>query len=299
MKTCQQILAASVAVLCLWSNSSARAQAVSHIHIYAGVSNEIPYNPQPGTPLWFKNGTAWDIHSNGGDSQSPACIYLDNNYPAVYPGQYQTATTFVGLAATFYSGGIPDPDAASPGTYIELRFVSLQGPAGGTLTIWDENIDPLNPPVMLSVPVGTTNGQDRMNLSQGDPMDPGSDPYGHIHNRRITVDKPGLYVVGLQLLDTSNNGPDGGPVHTPSTTNYFYFQAGLWLSDFSRSNGVAMARFGLPNYSTNFVFEASTNLARTNWTASQNISGQNQLMWVTDTNATTPSRFYRLRMGKD
>lgn len=281
------------------ANVVAYAQAVSHIHIYAGVSNEIPSNPQPGTPLWFKNGSAWDINSNGGYSQSPACIYLDDNYPEVYPGKFQTATTFVGLAATFSGGGIPDSDAASLGTYIELRFVSLQGPVGGTLTIWDENINPLDPPAILSVPVGTTNGQSRMNLSKGDPMDPGSDPYGHIHNRRITVDKPGLYVVGVQLLDTANNGPEGGPIHAPSLTNYFYLQAGVWLSDFSRSNNVATARFGLPNYSTNFVFEVSTNLARTNWTAIQSIAGQNQMTWVTDTNATTPSRFYRIRMGSD
>jgi hypothetical protein len=277
--------------LCL----SASAQTISHIHIYAGVSNEVPYSPQPGTPLWFKNGADWDINSNGGYTQSPACIYLDDNYPAVYPEQFQTATTFVGLAATFFSGGIPDPDAASIGTYIELRFVSLQGPAGGALTIWDENLNPLNPPVMLSVPVGTTNGQARLNLSSGDPMDPNSDPYGHIHNRRITVNKPGLYVVGLQLLDTSSNGPGGGPLHTPSTTNYFYFQAGIWLSDFSRSNGVATARFGLPNYSTNFVFEATTNLSLHNWTVLQSISGQNQMAWVTDPGATAPRRFYRLR----
>ena len=125
MKIHERILTILSAAGFILLSSVATAQPVSHIHIYAGVSNEIPYGPQPGTPLWFKNGSTWDTNSNGGYSQSPACIYLDDNYPEVYPGQFQTATTFVGLAATFSGGGLPDKDAASLGTYIELRFVNL------------------------------------------------------------------------------------------------------------------------------------------------------------------------------
>ena len=276
---------------CIFSSSTLHAQ---HAHIYAGALGQ-----DPGDPLWFVTGSIWDTNSYGGYTQSPACVYLDNNLPATYPGLYQTATTFVSLPATIFNGG-PAPYAASLGAYLEMKFVSLQGPAGGSLTLWDENTDPQHPQVMFTVPVGTRNGTNQYNLSEGDPSDPESDPYGHIHGRRFTCDKPGLYTVGLQLVDTSQNGPDGGPIHTPSDVTYFYFQAGLWLSDFSRSNQIATARFGLPGY-TNFVFEASTNLARTNWTTIQTVAGttHSELRWVTDTNAASPMRFYRIRMGNN
>jgi len=274
---------------CIFAGATVHAQ---HAHIYAGAPGQ-----NPGDALWFVNGSIFDTNSYGGFSRSPACIYLDNNLPAIYPGLYQTATTFVSLPATIFNGG-PAPYAASPGAYLEMRFVSLQGPAGGSLKVWDETSNPQNPDMIFTVPAGTSSGTNRLNLSEGDPSDPQSDPYGHIHGRRITVDQPGLYTVGLQLVDTSANGPNGGPIHAPSNTNYFYFQAGLWLSDFSRSNGTVTARFGLPGFA-NFVFEASTDPARTNWTTVQTITGttHSELRWVTDPNATMPNRFYRIRMG--
>lgn len=271
--------------------------AQSHAHIYAGVLGQTPFNPAPGEPLWFQNANLWDINSYGGYPQSPACIYLETNIPDLYPGLYQTATTFAALPATIFNAG-PSPYAAGFGTYIELRFVSLTGPAGGSLTLWNEIDDPQNPSVMFTLPVGATGGTNHYNLSEGDPSDPSADPYGHIHGRRFTVDKPGLYTLGLQLVDTSHNGPDGGPVQSPSTTNYFYLQAGLFISDFSRSKGVATARFGLPG-NTDFVLEASPTVTGTNWTAIQTITGtsHSELRWVMDTNATAPARFYRIRKG--
>lgn len=277
---------------CLLTRPAAGAE---HAHLYAGVLCQTPFNPTPGEPLWFANGSDWETNSYGGFTQSPACIYFDDNLPAVYPGQFQTATTFAALAATIFKGG-PSPYAASLGTYIELRIVSLHGPAGGVLTLWNERPDPNSPTVILAIPVGTANGTNQLNLSEGDPSDPESDPYGHIHGRRFTLNKPGLYTLGLQLLDTSGNGPGGGPIHTASSTNYFYLQAGLWLSDFSRSNNVVTARFGLPGY-TNFVFEASPTVPGTNWVTIQTVAGtdHSELRWVRDLNAVGPTRFYRIR----
>jgi hypothetical protein len=271
--------------------------AQSHAHIYAGVLCQTPFNPLPGEPLWFVNGSVWDTNSYGGYTQSPACIYLESNLPDLYPGLYQTATTFSALPATIFNAG-PSPYAPGFGTYVELKFISLAGPAGGSLTLWNEMDDPAHPAVMFTIPVGTTSGTNHYNLSEGDPTDPSADPYGHIHGRRFTLDKPGLYTLGLQLVDTSNNGPDGGPVQSQSEVTYFYFQAGLTLSDFSRSNNVAVARFGLPGF-TNYVFEASPTITGTNWTTIQNITGtsHSELRWVTDINATAPSRFYRIRKG--
>jgi hypothetical protein len=261
-----------------------------HAHVYAGAQSQTP-----GAPLYFQNADVWDTNSYGGYSQAPACIYFESNYPALYPGLYQTATTFSALPATIFTGG-PSPYAAALGTYIELKFVSLQGPPGGALTVWNEIDDPAHPSVMLTLAVGTTNGMSRFNLSEGDPFDPSSDPYGHIHGRRFTLNKPGLYIVGLQLVDTSPNGPGGGPVQSASAVTHFYLQAGLSLSSFSRSNGVAVARFGLPGFA-NYTLEASTALPARNWAAITHITGttHSELRWVEDTNATGPTRFYRIR----
>ena len=96
-----------------------------HAHIYAGALSQTP-----GTPLFFQNADTWGTNSYGGYTQSPACIYFEDNYPALYPGVYQTATTFSALPATIFTGG-PSPYAAALGTYVELKFVSLQGPPGG------------------------------------------------------------------------------------------------------------------------------------------------------------------------
>lgn len=261
-----------------------------HAHIYAGATNQIA-----GTPLWFVNGNLWDTNSYGGYTQSPACIYLEANISDFYPGLYQTALTFSALPATVFTGG-PSANAAALGTYIELRFVSLQGPAGGALAIWDENINPLQPTPLFTIPVGATTGTNRFNLSEGDPLDPDSDPYGHIHGRRFTLNKPGLYTLGLQLLDTASNGAGGAPVQTPSVITYFYLQAGLTLSNFSKSNNVATARFGLPGFK-NYVLETSLTPTSTNWTTITTITGtdHSELRWVTDPNASAPTRFYRLR----
>lgn len=269
----------------VWSPACAQ-----HVHIYAGATNQTP-----GTPLWFVNGDLWDTNSYGGYTQSPACIFLEANIPDSYPGLYQTATTFSALPATIFTGG-PSPNAAALGTYVELRFVSLQGPPDGALTVWDENLNPLQPTAMFTLPIGATSGTNRFNLSEGDPFDPESDPYGHIHGRRITVTKPGLYTLGLQLVDTAGNGPSGGPVQLPSPVTYFHLQAGLTLSDFSKSNNVVTARFGLPGF-TDYVLEASANATATNWTTISTITGtsHSELRWVTDPSATAPTRFYRLR----
>lgn len=265
-----------------------------HAHIYAGIATQ-----NPGVPLWFQNSNLWDTNSYGGFTQAPACIYFESNLPALYPALYQSATTFSALPATIFKGG-PSPFAASLGTYIELRFVSLQGPAGGSLTLWNEIADPAHPSAMFTILVGIANGTNRFNVSEGDASDPFSDPYGHVHGRRLTLDKPGLYTVGLQLVDTSHNGLGGGPVHSPSVTNYFYLQAGLFLSNFSRSNNASVARFGLPGF-TNFVFEASPVLPATNWVTVATVTGtsHSEVRWVRDTNAIAQARFYRVRRGTD
>ena len=129
------------AALLVWSGFwlvgiPVRAQ---HVHIYAGA-----LSPNPGQPLWFENGSLWDTNSWGGCAQSPACFYLEANIPDLYPGLYQTVTTFTAEPATIFNGG-PSPYAAALGAYIQLKFVSLEGPPGGALSIWNEIDDPARP----------------------------------------------------------------------------------------------------------------------------------------------------------
>ena len=76
---------------------------------------------------------------------------------------------------------------------------------------WKENDEfaPTATDKIFSVPTGTLNGTHRFNLTQS-PEEGGweSDPFGHFHGRRFTVNKPGLYTVGVQLIDTSKAGPE-------------------------------------------------------------------------------------------
>jgi len=264
--------------------------AAQHSHLYVGA-----VSPNPGEPLWFENAYAWDTNSWGGYTKYPACIYMEANEPVLYPGLYQSAISFVSDPATIYTGG-PSPYAASLGTYIQLKFISLEGPKGGELSIWSEIEDPEHPSLMFTVPVGTTNGTQMFNLSEGDPSDPSADPYGHIHGRRFTLNKPGLYTVGLQLVDTSSNGPDGGPVQSASTNSYFYLQAGLCIDNVFRTNNVTVVRFGLTGF-IDYYFEASPTVDGTNWTTIYKEPGapHSDLHWLTDTNATNATRFYRIR----
>jgi hypothetical protein len=263
-----------------------------HAHIFAGAARQVHLEP-----LFFVNGNLWDTNSYGGYTESPACIYFADNIPDRYPGLYQSATTFSSLPATIFNAG-PSLNAASLGSFLEAQFVSLKGPEGGSLSVWSEIDDPANPSLLFSLPVGTGDGTNRINLSEGDASDPESDPYGHIHGRRFALDNPGLNVLGLQLIDTSTNGPDGGPIHSASSVTYFYLQAGLFVSDFSMTNKVAIARFGLQG-SKDYVVEASSFLPATNWVTITNILGasHSELRWFKDPDAVAPMRFYRIREG--
>jgi hypothetical protein len=261
------------------------AQA-QHIHISAGA-----LSGEPGSKLFFWNGYLYDTNSYGGIT--PACIYM-NNKDRLYPGLYQTAASFTALPATLWTGG-PTPYAAEQGAYIEMVLLSVQGPPGGEIAFWEETEDGSATTKMFGLPVGTTNSTRRFNLSEGIEF-PDPDPFGHIHGRRFTASKPGLYTVGVQLIDTSRAGPNGGPIHSPSDTNYFYFQAGLFNDYISKSNNTVSVRFGSQGFN-NYYLEMSSTLPPTNWvTLGTNIGGNHSdLHTLVDTNATGAMRFYRIR----
>jgi hypothetical protein len=277
-------------LLSLCAALSAQAQ---HAHINAGA-----YSVAFGAPLVFPNGYLWDTNSYSG--VAPACVYMAKDDPNVplYPGLYQADVSFTALPATVFTGG-PALYAAEVGSYIEMIFRSVQGPPGGVFGVWKENddFDPTATSALFIIPVGVRNGTNRINITQG-PDEGGweNDPFGHVHGRRFTATKPGLYTVGVQLIDTSRFGPGGQPNHSPSETNYFYFQAGLVLQMLAKTNNSAVLRFGLRGFKDYFL-ETSPTVNGPNWTTILRESGQahSDLHTVVDSNASEPTRFYRIR----
>jgi hypothetical protein len=264
-----------------------------HAHINAGA-----LETYPGSPLSFPNGYLWDTNSYSG--VYPACIFMVKDDPNVplYPGLYQSDASFTSLPGTIFTGG-PALYAAEPGTYIEMIVRSVQGPAGGVIGCWQEDDEFAASSTMnlFSIPVGTLNSTNRFHLTQS-PEQGGweGDPYGHVHGRRFTANKSGLYTVGVQLIDTSRAGPGGTPNHNPSATNYFYFQAGLVVQLLKKTNNAAVLRFGLQGFK-DYYLEASTNLGSTNWITVGREAGasHSDLHTMIDANATNTARFYRVR----
>lgn len=280
--------AACLAVLALVVNVKGQ-----HIHISAGA-----YTLSPGSPLVFYNGYLYDTNSYSG--VYPACIYMNLNDPNVplYPGLYQSDASFTALPGTIFTGG-PHPFAAESGSYIELIVRTAQGPPGGELGFWKENdeFDATATTKIFSVPVGTLDGTNRFNLTQS-PEEGGwpGDPFGHVHGRRFTVNKLGLYVIGVQLIDTSSVGVNGGPNHSPSEMNYFYFNAGMFINYYKRTNDSMVVRFALQGYK-DYYLEKSTSLDGTNWITILREPGatHSDLHTLVDANATNVTTFYRIR----
>jgi hypothetical protein len=260
--------------------------AAQHVHLAVGAEAA-----EPGSKLFFSNGWLYDTNSWGG--LYPACVYMNDGDP-LYPGLFQTDVTFIALPATIWTGG-PTPYSAELGAYIEMKLISLQGPPGGEFSMWEENEDATQTAKKFTMPVGTTYSTNQFNLSEGI-TNPEPDPFGHVHGRRFTANKPGLYTLGVQLIDTSTAGPGGGSVHRPSDTNYFYFQAGLVINAHVRSNNTFTAWFGTRAFK-NYHLETSPMPDGTNWVKVGAVpwASHSDIHFLTDTNATSTSSFYRIR----
>ena len=121
-------------------------------------------------------------------------------------------------------------DAASPshahtGAFIWMEIVNVSGPPGAHFGFWEENWSQFNDTPSVSFATNQPTGGYKFILSEGID-DVSEDPFGHIHGRSWTADKPGDYYVGLRLVDLSTSGPGGGSWHTPSQTYIYHFQAG-------------------------------------------------------------------------
>jgi hypothetical protein len=207
-----------------------------------------------------------------------------------FAGYFQQNITLTVLPATAEHAG-PDPAAPALGSFIQFRLVCLEAPAGGEFGFWDAGST--NPSISLA------QGMVSMNLWRLTEADgsPGTDPYGHIHGRRFTATKPGLYRIGFTALDTSTNGPGGGPIHTGSVELPIWFQAGVNVSSVEPDilEGHVHVRFAATaGYS--WQVEASTLVDTTQtWTkVGSAVTGADLAVEVVDPSPPVGQRFYRV-----
>lgn len=187
-----------------------------HGHLNAGADPDQlnPYNnPAVGSPLFFVNGSSWSVSS--GYIQT-----MSYSSSGTYAGTFNSGPTVTSLPATLANGG-PSAYHAALGSYIVMSLESVSGPAGGSFSFWEGNA---TAPTFSLATDTTPTSPLWFNLSQGNAA-PGEDPYGHVHGRRFSVDIAGTYFVTFRLYDTSTNGPDGGPIHTPSDLFTMRFDA--------------------------------------------------------------------------
>jgi len=201
------------------------AEAQDHGHLRIGARSTAP-----GTPLYFVNGA--DFASTNGYVKT-----LTFTNSGRYAEYYQQNITFTVQAATPDAGG-PEPDPPALGSWIWARILSVQGPAGGAFGFWEAGAT--TPTIGLGSGETGTNSF-KITLADGSP---GTDPFGHIHGRRFTATKPGIYVVTFQAYDASVNGTDGGPIHMSTEPIQISFQAGVNVQVVEARDNRAVIRLG-------------------------------------------------------
>ncbi len=268
---------------------TAREVRAQHYHVNAGALSTTNR-----APLYFVNGDVF-VNSSGFVFSS----VLRTNGPAF--GYYDSSSS-VTFTAVFGDGS--DGPPAADGAQLALVIKSVSGPQGGAFAFWESfqgDCEQQAESITFSLPVGATNGTNRFLLSQNNGL-PGEDPYGHCHGRRLTMTKPGLYTVDMQIVDVSRNGPGGGPIHAPSPIYRFYFQADATIARLELTNNSVAATFAtLPsNAARNYSYFLEARPAFDDselWkTVAGPVRGDNHLTTLTDPTVGEPQRFYRLRV---
>ena len=236
-----------------------------------------------GAPLSFLNGYRFAANSD-----CVITLHATNTGPCA--GYYEGCIPMLVVPATAANGG-PVANHAAPGSRLEVQLVSLTGPPGGTLGFWETG----EAMPAFSLSVGESAGTNSLCVSANN-GEPGCDPYGHIQGRRLAVSQPGLYCLGFRVMDTSTNGPGGGPIHAPSDTQWVYLQAGVTLQALTRQGTTVAATFsGEPG--KNFYLERSSSLdASAQWQViGSPIRGFDRLQVMKDPSAAGGQGFYRVR----
>jgi hypothetical protein len=280
-----RMLVAAIAFTLFCASGDLRAQ---HLHVNAGA-----LSAAAGTPLYFVNGDSFVTNSGWVFSS-----ILRSTGPV--NGNYVAGLTFTSV----FGDGSEGPPAAL-GAQVALIVKAVAGPEGGSLAFWeslDGACEEEGQSITFSLPVGATNGTNRIVLSQNSGAS-GEDPYGHCHGRLFTLNKPGLYMITFQLMDVSRNGPGGGPIHSPSQLYRMYFQAGVTIAEFTHSGNSIKVSFGTQrsNIARQYFYYLEANPVLDDpmqWTTVAGpVRGESNLQSLSELIApNTAHRYYRLRV---
>ncbi len=268
---------ATIACGLVLSSPILRAQDHGHLNFGAAGTNT-------GSQLTWDNGA--DFIASSGYVKT-----LGYTNAGKYAGYFHQNITLTALPQTSGYGG-PAPGAPALGSLIFARMSLLSGPQDGKFGFWDTNSTTAP---SISLGAGETAASlIRVTQESGAP---GADPFGHIHGRRFTATKPGIYHVGFQALDLSTNGVAGGPIHTPSAVLPVCFQAGVNIQSIEPDyeDGHVRVRFGAP-LNTTWQVEYKDSLSSTNWLpAGAAVTGLDYFFERIHEGAPGPNRFYRVR----
>jgi len=232
--------------------------------------------------LIFDEGEIFDTAAN----YVKTLVYTNTG---AYAGHYVGNITFTGLAAT---SGHPaaSPNASALGSWLFAQLSSVEGPAGGAFAFWEAGATSPT----ISVSCGTT-GTNVWRLTEAN-GGPGTDPYGHIHGRRFSATRPGVYTVGFRAFDLSTNGASGGPIHTPSSELKIYFEAGVNVKGIKPGVDGTRVTFAAP-MGKSWMVEASDALgASANWSpVGTAVTGDDYFHEITDEQTAAGQRFYRTK----
>ncbi|MBL9139856.1 MAG: hypothetical protein JNK85_28555 [Verrucomicrobiales bacterium] len=209
---------------------AASAWGSGHQHLNAGALGS-----GAGTPLSFINGDRFA-------AESGYVVALEKAAGGSQAGLHRGTITLTSLPATLDYGG-PAFGHAAFGAHLAVIVESVTGPSGGRFGFWEGADGEEGTILTFEVPVGEAEGTRQFALSET-PGAPEDDPYGHIHGRVFTATAPGLYTVGLRLVDVSGNGLGGGPLHPPSALFRIQFQAGVTIAHLGQEGGQVRVTFG-------------------------------------------------------
>jgi hypothetical protein len=206
----------------------------------------------PGATLVFETASNYITDSGfcfptvSGSVQDPNLNFDPSVFP--YSGYYYNCVqVFNALPATADNGG-PVNGAAALGTVIQMRLLSVAGPAGASFAFWEGNSDgTFGTNLTWSVPVPSSGDTNLIAITQAANTST-NDPYGLIQNRVFGFTKPGRYKLTWELVDTSTNGPGGKPMDTNSAPFALYYQADCTISGITSQSGVTQLTFDAPYY---------------------------------------------------